>query len=125
MLRLAARLCFAWGIADVQAWLETVPKHVLDFWQAFDSVEPIGEAWKQAAQTQCLLERQIELEAMKVGAKFEPSTFERHMPARYSPEPKRQPKRTKNTTKKEFETLGAALGLGAVVRANGNNNKSG
>jgi hypothetical protein len=93
---------------------------------AFDAVEPIGEAWKQSAQTQCLLERQIELEAMKVGAKFEPSTFERHMPTRYFPEPQLQKtKRTKKTTKTEFESLGATLGLGAVVRANGNNNKSG
>ena len=92
---------------------------------AFDAVEPIGESWKQSAQTQCLLERQIELEAMKIGAKFEPSTFERHMPARFMPDPKRQPKRTKKIAKTEFETLGASLGLGAVVKANGNNNKSG
>lgn len=98
---------------------------MLDFWQAFDSVEPIGEAWKQSAQTQCLIERQIELEAMKVGVTFEPSTFERHMPIRYMPEPKREPKRTKKTAKTEFETLGASLGLGAVVRSHGNNNKSG
>ena len=93
---------------------------------AFDAVEPIGESWKQSAQTQCLIERQIELEAIKVGATFEPSTFERHMPARYMPEPKRQTKRTKKTAKTEFETLGASLGLGIVVRAHyGHNNKSG
>jgi hypothetical protein len=94
---------------------------------AFDAVEPIGEAWKQSAQTQCLIERQIELEAMKVGAKFEPSTFERHMPMRYMPEPPpAKPKRTKKTAKTEFETLGAALGLGSVLKAHhGNNDKSG
>lgn len=97
---------------------------MLDFWEAFDAVEPIGEAWMQTAQTQCLLERQIELEAMKIGVPFEPSTFERHMPARYISEPlPPKPKRTKQTVKTEFESLGASLGLGMVLRNNGNNNQ--
>jgi hypothetical protein len=105
--------------------METVPKNVLDFWTAFDAVEPIGEIWKQSAQTQCLIERQIELEAMKVGAKFEPSTFERHMPARFMPDPQPKPKRTKRAAMNEFEKLGESLGLGAVIKSHGHNNKSG
>lgn len=47
---LAARLCFAWGIPDVYGWLNSQPKEVIDFWEAFDSIEPIGEAWMQSAR---------------------------------------------------------------------------
>lgn len=47
---LAARLALQWGIADVRGWLRTLPRGALDFWEAFDMVEPIGEQWKQTAQ---------------------------------------------------------------------------
>lgn len=47
---LAARLALHWGIVDVRGWLRTLPRGALDFWEAFDMLEPIGEQWKQTAQ---------------------------------------------------------------------------
>lgn len=47
---LAARLALQWGIVDVRGWLRTLPRGALDFWEAFDMVEPIGEQWSQTAQ---------------------------------------------------------------------------
>lgn len=47
---LAARLALQWGIVDVRGWLRTLPRGALDFWEAFDMLEPIGEQWKQTAQ---------------------------------------------------------------------------
>lgn len=121
---LAARLCFAWGIQDVEAWLEKVPSRVLDFWEAFDSVEPIGEQWRQTAETNTLIERLVELRLLEFGSKFEPATVDSNMPARYRRE-KKQPatQAVKNDPVSEFEKLGAALGLGEVVRKHGNNNQ--
>lgn len=46
---LAGRLALQWGIVDVQAWLRSLPRGALNFWEAFDSVEPIGEQWSQTA----------------------------------------------------------------------------
>lgn len=52
---LAARLCFAWGIPDVEAFLECTPPEVLDFWMAFDRIEPIGESAWQSARIEAML----------------------------------------------------------------------
>lgn len=42
-LRLAGRLCLLWGIADVSAWRDSLDgTRVLNFWEAFDMLEPIG-----------------------------------------------------------------------------------
>lgn len=103
-----------------------MPTRVLDFWEAFDYVEPIGEAWRQTAETNVLLERQIELEAMKIGAKFDPGTVERHMPLRFKPNEKivKHVKRTKKTKQTEFDQVAATLGLSEIVKKHGRNNKS-
>jgi hypothetical protein len=102
-----------------------VPAKVLDFWEAFDAVEPIGEAWRQTAETNTLIERLIELKLVQYGSKFAPATVESNMPARYRRE-KKQPaivQVVESDPVSEFEKLGAALGLGEVIKKHGNNNK--
>ena len=40
---LAARLCLIWGIADFVAWRDSLDgTRILDQWEAFDLLEPIG-----------------------------------------------------------------------------------
>lgn len=95
----------------------------MDFWTAFDAVEPIGEAWRQTATTNTLLERQIEYEAAKNGAVFEPATVDSHMPARYVPEHK--PKQTipQRINEADFAAFGRSAGLTEVLRKHGRINQ--
>lgn len=121
---LAARLCFAWGIEDVEAWLDSVSPRVLDFWQAFDSIEPIGEQWRQTAETNALLSRIVEFQAAKLGMELQKTTIEDCMPQRF----KREPQKTITPKKKPAETnqfnqVAAALGFGKMVAKHGRINK--
>jgi hypothetical protein len=120
-LRLAARLCFAWGIEDVEAWLEGVEPRVLEFWQAFDFVEPIGEQWRQTAETNKLLSRVVELMAARFGIEMEPTTIEELMPQRYKPEKKpKKEKPSKAVASDTFMPLAAMFGLKEVVDGRSN-----
>lgn len=97
---------------------------MLDFWEAFDAVEPIGERWRQTAETNVLLERLMEWEAAKHGQKFEPATVDNHMPARYIAPKKPKPKQTEQKpTSTDFERVAATLGLSKIVKKYGRNNK--
>jgi len=122
-LRLAARLCFAWGIEDVEAWMDSVPQRVLDFWQAFDLVEPIGEQWLQTAETNQLIARLVEHEAARLGVEMTPTTIEELMPQRFMREKKTKLKsKAKAVHASTFNSLAAAFGLKEIV--DGRNNQS-
>lgn len=118
---LAARLCFAWGIEDVEAWMDSVPARVLDFWQAFDSLEPIGEHWKQTAETNALLARLVEFQAAKLGAELETTTVEDCMPERYRRKKRSQKvdDSAKNAVPNQFQQVAAALGFTEIVKKHG------
>jgi hypothetical protein len=93
---------------------------VLDFWEAFDSVEPIGEQWRQTAETNTLIERLIEWHAAQTGQSFEPATVDSNMPHRYVPEviPKIKPQRS---DKSDFDAFGRSAGFNRGKH--GNNDK--
>lgn len=115
-------MCFAWGVADVYKWLEEVNPNVLDFWQAFDSIEPIGENWRQAAQITTIVERLIEFTAAINGSEnFTPSTIDDNMPARYHREKKAKvlSDAKPQDSNLQFHSLAAAFGLSRVVLDNG------
>lgn len=102
-------------------WLDEVPKHVIDFWLAFDAIEPIGDAWEQTAEINAKLSQILGLVAFGVhGAVLDSQTAEDNMPTRYARTKKRLAAvQTKPATKSEFEQLTASFGLSEVVRKHG------
>lgn len=63
--------------------MESIGSHVLDFWVAFDSVEPIGDEWEQTA---CIRESLASVFGALIVQKdntVEPATAMDFMPARY------------------------------------------
>jgi len=108
----------------VQGWLEQVPSHVMDFWEAFDAVEPIGEHWKQTAEITTMLSRLIEYTvALKTGTQFDATTIEDNMPSRYRRLPKKVVVEKSVDIKSEFEQVAAAFGLTEIVKKHGRINK--
>jgi hypothetical protein len=69
------------GVIDVEEFLDKTPTSVMDFWEAFDSIEPIGEQWLQTAQLSFLLDR-LFASMIKGGKVHEVEEF---MPPRYKP----------------------------------------
>lgn len=65
-------------------WLTETPARVLDYWEAFDHVEPIGEQWLQAAQICEMLSRGHVVAMATVGQTLEPKSIEDFMPARWN-----------------------------------------
>lgn len=82
-MRLAAKLCLAWGIADVIGWLDSQPKEILDFWEAFDAIEPIGDRWMQTATLSSVLDALMSIVAATGGMKKEIRDWESFMPSRF------------------------------------------
>lgn len=123
---LAARLCFAWGIEDVEAWMDRVPARVLDFWLAFDSIEPIGEQRLQHAELLAVLHRLTTETLGNMGVPMKPVKIDGYMPPRYKPE-KPEPEKPFKRSKPEddFKQVASAFGLGRVIAKYGRNNKSG
>ena len=70
--------------------MDSIPKSVLDFWEAFDAVEPIGDRWIQTAQ----LSSQLELVLCKGLNGYTPRTIDDFMPTRYLREEKEKPMQT-------------------------------
>lgn len=110
---LAGRLALQWGIVDVQAWLRSLPRGALNFWEAFDSVEPIGEHWRQAATVawSASLDKFKEVR--------DPDEF---MPPRFRPPPQRLELPTADEMANQFRSLAGALGLKVT---DGNNDQRG
>lgn len=63
--------------------MEDTPSRVIDFWEAFDSVEPLGEQWMQTAQISHLLDRIFACHSNST--KIYP--VEDYMPPRYTKPP--------------------------------------
>jgi hypothetical protein len=97
---LAGRLALEWGIVDVQAWLASLPRGALDFWAAFDQVEPIGERWAQSAMIAHQAAFGVYCQAGK-----EPPDFEDYMPPRW----KRPKKRVEITLPKSADDNASAF----------------
>lgn len=94
---LAGKLALRWGILDVQAWLASLPAGALDFWMAFDQLQPIGDEWFQAA----LIAQQSSFGAFAQAGVDVPDV-DAFMPARYRPRKKKpEPAKADNG----FETL--------------------
>lgn len=81
---LAGKLALRWGILDVQAWLASLPAGALDFWMAFDQLQPIGDEWFQTA----LIAQQSSFGAFAQAGVAIPEV-ENFMPARYRPKKKK------------------------------------
>lgn len=96
--------------------MATLPSGTLDFWEAFDAVEPIGEEWMQAAT----VAHQSSLYAYcKAGKK--PLDVEEYMPSRYrrTVKAKKVELPTAEESKMQFQALVGFFGFGDV--ADGNN----
>jgi hypothetical protein len=102
---LASRLCLAAGILDVEKWLTGEDaKRILDWWEAYDRVEPLPEPWLQTAVV-CheLAKTQATIMASQ-GAKIKETdirTWQSFMPPRWRPPPKK--KRPARTLEQEAE----------------------
>lgn len=104
--------------------MEEVPAHVIDFWLAFDAVEPIGDQWRQTAETNAMLSNLIAYQAASMGIKIEPATAEDNMPARYEPVKKRPaPTQVETNPQTEFQRVAAAFGLTEIVKKHGRINQ--
>ena len=60
-----------------------VPARVLDFWQAYDRLEPIGDSWMQSAMICQQLSTGHGYQLASVGVKHEPKSFTDFMPSQY------------------------------------------
>jgi hypothetical protein len=92
----------------------------MDFWMAFDSVEPIGESWRQTAETNSMLSNVIAYQAAGMGIKIDPGTIEDNMPSRYMRA--KRPKEAKSIPsdpQAEFKRVAAAFGLTEIVKKHG------
>lgn len=107
---LAGRLALAWGIVDVRAWLASLPRGALNFWEAFDAVEPIGEQWGQTA----MLAWASTIENFR-----EPKEPEDFMPVRFRRKKRRLEIPTKEDSKLQFESFIGLFGF----NPDGNNNQ--
>ena len=70
-----------------------VPTRVLDFWEAFDRIEPIGEHWLQTAMLGQTLSEGHVLTMASVGHEHSPKSYEDFMPGRWVPPQKAPPPR--------------------------------
>lgn len=110
---LAGRLALQWGIVDVRAWLRSLPRGALNFWEAFDAVEPIGEQWRQTAM----------LAWMSSLDKFQdPRDIDDFMPPRFRRKKRRIEMPNGDETKQQFEKLTSLFGFQG---SNGNNDQRG
>jgi hypothetical protein len=83
---LAARLCLQMGIVDVEEFFHTVPKRIMDFWTAYDHIEPIGQSWLQTAVVAKEVDDMHHDLCVANGIDREPKrTWEKFMPPRYKP----------------------------------------
>lgn len=110
-----------WGIVDVNAWLQTLPRGTLDKWIEFDAIEPIGEQRLQNAEITALLHRLTAYTLGSHGIEMGPINIDGYMPPRYVPEKAVAPKKTKPAD--QFKQMAAALGLGKVIEKHGRINK--
>ncbi len=110
---LAAELCFRWGIADVEGWLNSVDSRVMNFWLAVDAVSPIGDEWRRTAEIKQLLSQLFGIIAATNGAKVETPSVDDCMPPQYLRAPAVTPvvDKTPITPEQEFAALGASLGF--------------
>lgn len=85
----------------MERWLTQIPPRVLDFWEAFDRIEPIGDQWQQTAMIAQQLSQGHSFQMAAVGKNYDPKPYKDFMPARWKPD------KTKSLKKKGF-------GLGAM-----------
>jgi hypothetical protein len=97
---MAGKLALRWGILDVEAWLSSLPQGALDFWMAFDQVNPIGDEWFQTA----LIAQNASLQTYAQAGVDVPEVDD-FMPARYKRRKKRPVVPTQAQQMKGLETL--------------------
>jgi hypothetical protein len=66
---------------------------ILDFWEAFDRIEPIGGRWKQAAMIAHEVSINHAVTMATVGGKLDPKPIEDFMPPQYRPPKKAKPRK--------------------------------
>lgn len=75
----------------MESWLKSLPVGALDKWLAFDSIEPIGEQWRQSAKILHAIWSGINFSAVANGAKdVKPFDEDDFMPSRYQRIKKRE-----------------------------------
>lgn len=104
--------------------MDNVSPQVLDFWQAFDAVEPIGEQRLQSARIETALNRVVEYIAAGNGYAMEPTSIEDNMPYRYKRERKQKVASKPTDTATDFQRMASAFGLTEIVEKHGRGNKS-
>lgn len=104
--------------------MEYVSPRVLDFWEAFDAVEPIGEQRLQSARIETMLCRLVEYTAASMGQAIEPTSVEENMPYRYKREQKQNVASKPSDPKAEFTRIASSLGFGKVISKHGRGNQS-
>jgi hypothetical protein len=114
---LAGRLALEWGIVDVKSWLASLPRGALDFWAAFDRVEPIGERWAQSAMIAHQSAFGVYCQAGK-----DPPSFEDYMPTRWK-RPRKKAEITlptsANDNAKAFKSMLGTFGLDKAKEQHG------
>ena len=83
-----------------------MPQGALNFWEAFDAVEPIGEEWRQSAM---IAHENARLQFAKAGRK--PPEFDCFMPERYRPAPKDKLLPKPGEAKSAFQTMMSLFGF--------------
>ena len=108
-------MCLKLGIDDVLGWLDRVDRSVLDFWIAFDAIEPIGDEWQQVAELKRLLAQLSAFQSAACGVVLAIPETDELMPDRYRPAPvKRKPApiaKTPEEQKAEAAAIARAMGF--------------
>lgn len=60
-----------------------VEPRILDFWEAFDRIEPFGESWEQAATICAVVQNGQVMQSASMGVSLEPKTYLDYMPPRF------------------------------------------
>ena len=102
----------AWGIADVEGWLDSQPKAVIDFWEAFDSLEPVGDHWMQTATLASVLDALMAIVAATGGMKKEIRDWESFMPNRFERSAKPVRLTRQQSAEEMHSILAKATGVG-------------
>jgi len=89
----------------------------MDFWMAFDAVEPIGDQWRQFAELRSSVMQLLSVMYAANGVKFQaPVAWQEYMPERFmwdrpetpvTPEPEKD----KESQMAEMKRVGAMLGF--------------
>jgi hypothetical protein len=71
----------------------SVDRRILDFWEAYDRIEPLPDTWAQSAQVCTQLEKIATYILATNGQEYTPTPYKDFMPARWEEPPKPVPRK--------------------------------